>query len=344
MKKQAVSMRLQSAWFFYMSNNYNGIVNVYKEKGFTSFDVVAKLRGIFGQKKIGHTGTLDPEAVGVLPICLGNGTKVVELLMDHDKEYVAELLLGIKTDTQDITGEIIKDYPKLDLLTEAKVRDAIMSFVGEQEQVPPMYSALKVNGQKLCDLARKGIEVERKARKIQIYEIAIERIGETESPVSGVSMKLPLIKMRVHCSKGTYIRTLCNDIGEKLGVGGTMYSLERTRVGIFGKEDALTLSEIQSLKDEGRLEQIVRPVDGLFPEYPKVKVTDEAISRLENGNILLEKELIPFENYVNPNNAASPQNAVNLQFCVRVYRPDCSFAGIYRKEDGDRYKPEKMFL
>ena len=302
-----------------MTNNYNGIVNVYKGKDFTSFDVVAKLRGIFGQRKIGHTGTLDPDATGVLPICLGNGTKVVELLMDHDKEYVAELLLGVKTDTLDIGGEVLEKRDASGI-TEEQVRDVIKNFIGEIDQVPPMYSAIKVNGQKLCNLARKGQVVEREARKVTVHEIEI------------LDIKLPVIKMRVHCSKGTYIRTLCDDIGEKLGCGGCMQSLERTRVGIFGKEDALTLDEIQKLKDEDRLSEIVRPVDGLFEEYPKMVVTEEALKKLENGNVLAD------DDYVNC-------NAVKVQSCVRVYRPDMTFAGIYKKDpETNLYKPEKMFL
>jgi tRNA pseudouridine55 synthase len=302
-----------------MTNNYNGIVNVYKGKDFTSFDVVAKLRGIFGQRKIGHTGTLDPDATGVLPICLGNGTKVVELLMDHDKEYVAELLLGVKTDTLDIGGEVLEKRDASGI-TEEQVRDVIKNFIGEIDQVPPMYSAIKVNGQKLCNLARKGQVVEREARKVTVHEIEI------------LDIKLPVIKMRVHCSKGTYIRTLCDDIGEKLGCGGCMQSLERTRVGIFGKEDALTLDEIQKLKDEDRLSEIVRPVDGLFEEYPKMVVTEEALKKLENGNVLAD------DDYVN-------SNTVNVQSCVRVYRPDMTFAGIYKKDpETNLYKPEKMFL
>lgn len=300
-------------------NIYNGIVNVYKDAGFTSFDVVAKLRGIFGMRKIGHTGTLDPEATGVLPICLGNATKVVELLMDHDKEYIATLQLGIKTDTQDTTGEILEEKSTEDL-TEDKVTETIMSFVGDIMQIPPMYSALKVNGQKLCDLARKGVEVERKPRPVTIHEIEI------------ISIDLPCVIFRVHCSKGTYIRTLCNDIGSKLGCGGAMKTLERTRVGIFEKKDTLTLQKLQQLKDENRLSEAVSPVDGLFPDYPKLTVCEDGIKKLENGNKLSSID------YVN-------QNAINVQGCVRVYRPDGSFAGIYKREKtGDIFAPEKMFL
>ena len=197
----------------------NGIVNVYKEKGYTSFDVVAKMRGIFKQKKIGHTGTLDPDAEGVLPVCLGRATKVCDLLTDKDKEYETVLLLGVVTDTQDLTGEVLAR--KEVNASENEVKSAILSFVGEYMQVPPMYSALKVNGQKLCDLARKGVTVERKARPVTIHGIEI------------LSVDLPEVRMRVHCSKGTYIRTLCQDIGEKLGCGGCMKSLLRTRVAAF---------------------------------------------------------------------------------------------------------------
>ena len=178
----------------------NGIINVHKEEGFTSHDVVAKLRGICGQKKIGHTGTLDPMATGVLPVCLGSGTKVCDMLTDKDKEYVAELLLGCTTDTQDVTGEVLSQCEVN--VSEEAVREAVMSFVGDYQQVPPMYSALKVNGKKLYELAREGKEVERKARPVRILEIEI------------LDMPLPVVKMRVACSKGTYIRTLCADIGE----------------------------------------------------------------------------------------------------------------------------------
>ena len=195
----------------------HGIINVYKEKGFTSHDVVAKLRGIVGQKKIGHTGTLDPDATGVLPVCLGKATKLCDLLTDKNKTYEAVLLLGKTTDTQDITGEVLEEK-STEALTEEKVREAIEGFIGDYEQIPPMYSALKVNGKKLYELAREGKVIERKARLVKILDIQILEID------------LPKVRMEVSCSKGTYIRTLCHDIGEKLGCGGCMESLIRTRV------------------------------------------------------------------------------------------------------------------
>ena len=198
----------------------NGIINVYKEKGYTSFDVVAKLRGIFKQKKIGHTGTLDPDATGVLPVCLGKATKLCDLLTDKNKTYEAVLLLGKTTDTQDITGEVLEEK-STEALTEEKVREAIEGFIGDYEQIPPMYSALKVNGKKLYELAREGKVIERKARPVKILDIQILEID------------LPKVRMEVSCSKGTYILTLCHDIGEKLGCGGCMESLMRTRVSTF---------------------------------------------------------------------------------------------------------------
>ena len=204
---------------------YHGIINIYKEAGYTSHDVVAKLRGILGQKKIGHTGTLDPDATGVLPVCLGVGTKLCDMLTDEDKEYVAELYLGVTTDTQDMSGTVLsRDEVNTD---EEHLKEIIYSFKGSYEQLPPMYSALKVNGKKLYELAREGKTVERKTRNVYIKEIEIMEI------------KLPLVKMRVVCSKGTYIRTLCDDIGKKAGCGGAMKSLERTRVGRFYIEEAL---------------------------------------------------------------------------------------------------------
>ena len=296
----------------------NGIIIVNKETGFTSHDVVAKLRGICGQKKIGHTGTLDPAATGVLPVCLGSGTKLCDMLTDRDKEYVAELLLGVETDTQDTTGSVLRESPVT--VTEEEVSRACLSFLGDYDQIPPMYSALKVDGKKLYELARAGKEVERKARRVRILELEI------------LEMRLPVVKLRVVCSKGTYIRTLCSDIGQKLGCGGAMQSLQRTKVGRFRLEDALTLGELQQLKDSGELERVVQPVDSLFEETPALHVTAEAARLLENGNALLPAQ---FAETVTP----EPER------WVRVYRPDGRFAGIYAYEEQKRwYRPVKMFL
>ena len=306
----------------------NGIIIVCKESGFTSHDVVAKLRGICGQKRIGHTGTLDPEATGVLPVCLGSATKLCDMLADRDKEYVAELLLGVETDTQDVTGQVLARCPVE--VQESQVRSAAASFVGEYQQVPPMYSALKVNGKKLCDLARAGKEVERKARPVQIYELEI------------LECSLPVVRMRVVCSKGTYIRTLCADMGERLACGGTMQSLRRTRVGMFSLEDACTLGELQRWKDEDMLghagldqakpRQALRPVDSVFADCPALHVKQESCILLDNGNAIAPQQTEEGEVYAK-------------DIWVRMYRPDRSFAGIYAYEpDRKWYRPVKMFL
>ncbi len=296
----------------------NGIINVYKEAGFTSHDVVAKMRGICGQKKIGHTGTLDPEATGVLPVCLGNGTKLCDMLADRNKEYIAGLLLGVSTDTQDITGHILTQ--KEVTATEEEVQEAIMSFLGKYDQVPPMYSALKVDGKKLYELARAGKEVERQARPVNILEIEI------------LEMNLPRVTMRLVCSKGTYIRTLCDDIGAKLGCGGTMESLKRTRVGEFGIDEALTLGQLQELKDTGRLEECVRSVETCFAQYPALHVAGEHGKLLDNGNCFYPSHTIEKKKY--------PAGE-----WVRVYKEDGHFYGVYAYDsEQHRYRPVKMFL
>ncbi|MBO6283951.1 MAG: tRNA pseudouridine(55) synthase TruB, partial [Pseudobutyrivibrio sp.] len=211
----------------------SGIINVYKEAGYTSFDVVARLRGILKIKKIGHTGTLDPDATGVLPVCVGKATKLCDMLTDKDKVYECVMMLGVETDTYDLSGRILER--KSVNSTEEEIVGAINSFVGDIMQVPPMYSALKVNGKKLYELAREGIEVERKARPVTIFSIDI------------LNISLPEVSIRIHCSKGTYIRSLCHDVGQKLGCGCAMKSLVRTRVSMFDISDARTLDEIERI-------------------------------------------------------------------------------------------------
>ena len=229
---------------------FHGVINIYKEPGFTSHDVVAKLRGILRQKKIGHTGTLDPAAEGVLPVCLGKGTKLCDLLTDKRKTYQAVLLLGTETDTQDMTGTILSEKPT-EQLTEPAVRGAAESFVGPYMQVPPMYSALKVDGQKLYEIARRGGEVARKTRPITIEELTV--LGEADGDYV----------LRVRCSKGTYIRTLCHDLGQALGCGGCMAALRRTEASNFRIDEAVTLEDVQR---EG--EALLHPTDSLFRQYP----------------------------------------------------------------------------
>lgn len=300
----------------------NGIVNVYKEKGFTSFDVVAKMRGIFHQKKIGHTGTLDPDAEGVLPVCLGKATRVCDLLTDKDKVYEAVLLLGQATDTQDLTGTVLHSAKVPE--NEDEIRQVIAGFVGEQEQIPPMYSALKVNGQKLCDLARQGIEVERKSRSITIFSIDILQI------------KLPEVKLRVHCSKGTYIRTLCNDIGEKLGCYGCMKSLLRTRVDQFTLEQALRLSEIEELVKKEQMD-FVESIDSVFLKYPKGIAQEKSQKLLYNGNRIPE-QMVELEAHTTQVERKEKQSV------IRMYDWKQQFIGIYKLTEQGDFKPVKIFL
>ncbi len=301
----------------------NGILVIRKEQGFTSNDVVAKLRGICHQRKAGHTGTLDPNATGVLPVCLGNATKLCDMLTDSGKEYIAELTFGKTTDTQDIWGQVLSDSgDRWRNLREEEIRETVASFRGKQLQVPPMYSALKVNGKRLYELARAGIEVERKAREITIEEIEI-------LPFSA----MPRLRIRVACSKGTYIRTLCHDIGEKLGCGAVMSSLVRTRAGQFGLEDAYTLAEVEHLRDAQKLADVLIPADTCFREYPAVTVLEKGIKALENGN-----ELPFFMLREKPDRLPEGQP-------LRVYNKEGVFYGVYRvqKEKG-KIKPWKMFL
>ena len=298
----------------------DGILNIYKEKGYTSHDVVAKLRGILRTKKIGHTGTLDPDAQGVLPVCVGRATKLCDMLTDKDKAYETVMLLGKTTDTQDITGSVLSESELGEDITAEKVTEVINSFVGEYMQVPPMYSALKVNGKKLYELARSGIEVERKARKVYIHSIEIKDIS------------LPRVTMTVNCSKGTYIRTLCHDIGETLGAGGCMEELLRIKSGQFEINDSIKIDDVKKYVDDGRISDIMKPVDGVFEKYQKCIVKKEYNVLVYNGNKF------------------SPQNVLNRTDAkdgeeVRVYDEDNFFIGIYRYNGNEKkYVPVKMFL
>lgn len=301
---------------------YHGIINVYKEKGFTSFDVIAKMRGICGQKKIGHTGTLDPDAEGVLPVCLGKATKVCELLTSGQKEYEAVVRFGVETDTQDMTGTVLAQHDTSSL-TETSVTETVALFKGTQKQIPPMYSALKKDGRKLCDLARAGITVEREPRDITVYDIQI------------LEMRLPCVKIRVLCSKGTYIRTLCHDIGQKLGCGAAMESLLRTQASGFCIDGALTLRQIQDLKENGELQKAIKPLEDIFPDYQKISVSDGEERLLLNGNPI---SLPEYAEEILENEDGAPH-------CFRMYTGNGDFVAVYRfdRETG-YFKPVKMFL
>lgn len=249
-----------------------GVVNLYKEKGFTSQDAIHVLRGILKAEKIGHTGTLDPDATGVLPVCVGKATRVAEIITGADKAYRAEVAFGAETDTQDATGKVLRTFDYT--FDEKAVREACASMVGTYDQIPPMYSAIKRNGQKLYDLARQGIEVERTPRKVTIHELVL-----TDVTPEGFTMD-------VKCSKGTYIRALCEDIGRKLGYGAYMRSLVRTASGPYRVEDAYTLKEIEAMVKNGETEKFLTDLNTLFADLKVVRVLPEEDCYLDSGNYL----------------------------------------------------------
>ena len=257
----------------------HGIINVYKEKGYTSHDVAAILRKAAGTKA-GHTGTLDPNAQGVLPICLGRATKLADYIMAGDKAYVAEVVLGVTTDTYDMTGEVLTRR-ETDI-SAGKFREAAMKFVGEQMQIPPMYSAVKVGGKKLYDLARKGEIVERTPRRVYIHEMRI--LTQAEAAELGcIGAFGGDFFIEVNCSKGTYIRSLCADIGEALGCGAAMGELTRTRNGDFLLENAVKIGDLKEASQAGRLHEHILPVDTVLP-YPKATVKEIGLKMALNGN------------------------------------------------------------
>ena len=290
----------------------NGIINIYKEKGYTSFDVVAILRKKLWIKKIGHTGTLDPDAEGVLPVCIGKATKVVDLITDKTKRYKAIVKLGITTTTEDASGEVIETRDVV--FDEDKIKEAAMSFKGEYDQTPPMYSALKVNGKKLYEYAREGKVIERKSRLVNIIDIEITKFLPPDR-----------FEIDVKCSKGTYIRTLCVDIGEKLGCGAHMEYLLRTEVGSFKLEDALKLDEVEKLVKAEKVEDHLVKVDEVF-DYEKLVVPKELNKYLYNGNkIITDKE-------------------IGTKY--KVYDFEDKFIGVYIvvQEDKIYLRPQKMFI
>lgn len=297
----------------------NGILNVYKERGFTSNDVVAKLRGILHQKKIGHAGTLDPEATGVLPILLGSATRLSSLVMDHEKTYRAVLLLGVVTDTQDMTGTVLSRSDQ-ELPGVAQIEDAVLSFEGGYDQLPPMYSAKQVNGKRLYELAREGKEIARSKVPVVITNLRI------------TSIDLPEVTILVTCSKGTYIRTLCHDIGQKLGCGGTMQALERVSAGGFSIEHAIPLGRIEALASENRVQEFVTPCENLFSDCARVAAPSALVQKkLLNGNALTPEEL------------AIPSGQDNER--IRLCTMDGTFVAVYRFDSQrNLYRPYRMLL
>lgn len=305
----------------------NGVINVYKEKGYTSHDVVARLRGILHQRRIGHTGTLDPDAVGVLPVCVGFATRLCDMLTDETKEYRAVMIIGIETDTQDMTGEII-GKGSADFSGD-EIREAAKGFVGTYMQMPPMYSAVKIDGKKLYEYAREGKEVERTEREVTINSIEFTKILHTEYE----GQEVIEAELLVECAKGTYIRTLCSDIGKKLGSCGCIKSLERTRVGNYKIEDSVTLEQISKLVEAGRVEEILNPTDSAFQDLIRIQVNEEGDKLLKNGNRFRLRNITP----------ESKKPEVDSE--VRVYDANGEFTAIYKyKCKRKEFKPVKMFL
>ena len=286
----------------------NGIIIMDKPSDWTSMDVCAKLRGIFREKRIGHAGTLDPMATGILPVFVGRATRAVEFTEEYDKEYVAGLRLGLVTNTQDTTGEVLEEKPVT--ATREDVERVLEQFRGPIEQIPPMYSAIKIGGKKLYELARKGKEVERKPRSITIQELElVEQVCEVEYLI------------RVSCSKGTYVRTLCHDIGQALGCGGTMSSLRRTRVGPF--REGVTMEQVQQAADEQRAAEMLAPVDGCFAHCPAITATErECVKFIRNG---------------------TPYPCAEQEGEYRVYSPEGAFMMLGRVENGQMTTVKSFF-
>ena len=307
----------------------NGVINVYKEVGYTSRDAVSRLTGILRQRKIGHTGTLDPAAEGVLPMCVGKATKLCELLTGHKKQYIAVMKLGIATDTEDTTGEITEktNYPENwyeENLTAENLTKITDKFIGTQFQTPPMYSAKRVNGRRLYELAREGKVIERKPCEITVYGIEIKNIDIINRGITVI----------VDCSKGTYIRTLCKDIGEALGCKAAMKSLLRTRTGDFYLENSYKLDEIEKIVKENRLDEIIIPIEKIFHNLRRIDVTGYSSVLLDNGGIVNMEEARLETGFDNIKDGEK----------FRMYNKDGEFKAVYcYYEKINALKIDKMF-
>lgn len=299
----------------------DGIFNIYKEKGFTSHDVVAVVRRTIHMKKVGHTGTLDPDAEGVLPVCVGKATKLSDVIMDGRKSYRAMLRLGITTTTEDASGQVLETKP-VDF-NEEKIREVVAAFIGKLEQVPPMYSAVKVNGKKLYELAREGKEIQRKSRTIEVYDIRIRQFLPPDR-----------VEMDVDCSKGTYIRTLCADIGKALGCGGHMAELLRTATGPFSLKNAIRLSELKELAEQERAEEALLTMEEALKDFPVIKVAKSSTKLLYNGGKIRKKF---FE---------QKPTSLRVGEIVAVYDFENNLVGLYEiKQEEDFFiKPFKMLI
>ena len=299
----------------------NGIINIYKEEGFTSHDVVAKLRGILHFRHIGHTGTLDPMATGVLPVCIGSATKLCDMETAKTKIYEAVVLFGTATDTEDVTGKVIKTLPVN--CDETQLKEAFKAYTGDILQTPPMYSAIKLDGKKLYELARAGKTADVAKRPVTIHSIELLDLEKDENGF------LKEASIRVTCGKGTYIRSLCRDLGEELSTCACMKKLTRIKTGRFEIKDSVKLSEVAEAAGEGRAEKFILPIDEYFNEYPALYTKKDSDKLLRNGNPLRKNEVeeceIQSDRY-------------------RVYDSLGDFYGIYyRDNETGKFRPEKMF-
>jgi tRNA pseudouridine55 synthase len=295
-----------------LTSEWEGVLPIWKAPGMTSHDVVAKVRRLLRMKRVGHTGTLDPAVPGVLPICLGRATRVVEYIQDLPKQYEAELTIGYSTDTEDATGNIVQQV-ELVMLDESHIRSTIASFVGEIEQIPPMYSAVKSDGVRLYELARQGIEVERKPRKVTIHSMDIQTIDWTGP--------FPKIRFNVWCSKGTYIRTLCADIGKALGYPAVMSELTRTSTGRFTPDRCVTLEQLAEAVEAGRIEEILVATDRAIEHLPKFALLSEAVPLARNGRKLPLAQLHP---HPEEGCAAARLYSGDDEAFIGIYRIDCT--------------------
>ena len=290
----------------------NGVLNIFKPKGMSSFDAVRIVKKVAGTGKVGHTGTLDPEATGVLPICIGKATKIIDYIMNSEKVYEVTLKLGIRTTTYDLEGEVLEEKD-CNHLTDVEILQAVNSFIGEYSQVPPMYSALKQNGVRLYELARKGIEVEREGRLITIYNIEDIKINN------------PYISMKVSCSKGTYIRSLCYDIGEKLGVFATMTELNRAKTSVFSQEESININDLT----KENINEYILSMEEALEKYDKIIVRGKYVNLLING--------------VRVGDNRFTNDKVINQKLYRVYDEENNFIGIGKKNDLG-FKIEKLLI
>jgi len=299
-----------------------GILAVWKPAGWTSHDVVAKVRGITRERRIGHAGTLDPQVTGVLPLCIGRATRVVEYLQERPKAYEALLQLGVATDTEDMTGTVVEEADAV-AVTPEQVNAVLASFVGEIEQVPPMFSAVKVDGKRLYELAREGVTVERKSRKVTIYDIKLLAFEQDD--------RRPTIRFDVQCSKGTYIRTLCVDIGKRLGVPAAMAELTRTVSGGFTREHCLTIEQVAELQREGALPSRLLPADRALTHMPEVTAIGKAAEMALQGRKIAADKLPDLQSLL-PNEP------------VRMYDNNGRFLGVFEWNDENRLlSPVKVF-